>query len=490
MTVLGTLVSRVGGRGTQWFASVFAASVAIISSSGCVDEEVQTDAQQQLARVCAAGPTVKGIDVSKYQGAIDWMKVKNDGVAFAFVRVSDGVNSIDPQFGANWTGAKAAGLLRGAYQYFRPNQDAAAQAELFLDKIGALGPGDLAPVLDVETLGGQSAAVTRQKVRQWIDIVETRTKRKVILYTGYYFWRDEVGNMALPDQPLWIAGYTSQCPLIPEVWDKWTFWQYSDAGAVNGISGGVDVNWFNGDLATLMQTTGGAAGCGDGVCTNGETVATCAVDCPPCGVISAQGGTIDDGDACFVGGGDPKYLRKVSGVGHDGDLIWTYATDRASMYSYGKWDLHFAEAGRYRVEVYTDGSYGKTQVAGYEVMAGGAAQTTAVNQNAEHGWQTLGEFEFAAGGGQHVLLGDNTGDKADAQVSLVLDAVRVTRVGVGLVADGDGNAQAQDVGGCAVAGSPRAPTRGGGVLWLFALLLAGRRRRGRGTQIISGSLLR
>src|SRR3954471_1810759 len=81
-----------------------------------VDEEAMT-------AKCAAGPTVRGIDVSAYQGSINWGRVKDDGVKFAFIRVSDGLGFHDSKFGANWSGAKANGVLREPYQFFRSNED-------------------------------------------------------------------------------------------------------------------------------------------------------------------------------------------------------------------------------------------------------------------------------------------------------------------------------------------------------------------------------
>jgi hypothetical protein len=101
-------------------------------------------------RTCAAGATLKGIDVSKYQGTIDWEKVKASGIELAFIRVSDGVSAIDPQLRANWANAKAAGVKRGVYQFFRPSQDPVAQANRVINALDDLDENDLPPVIDVE----------------------------------------------------------------------------------------------------------------------------------------------------------------------------------------------------------------------------------------------------------------------------------------------------------------------------------------------------
>src|SRR5205823_6273117 len=121
------------------------------------------------ARVCASGTTVKGIDVSYYNGSVNWTTVKNAGYGFAFIRVSDGDVFQDPKFSTYWAGAKQAGLIRGAYQYFRPNQSTSAQANLMIAAVGTIGAGDLAPVLDVEATGGLGPSTVASHVRAWVD---------------------------------------------------------------------------------------------------------------------------------------------------------------------------------------------------------------------------------------------------------------------------------------------------------------------------------
>jgi GH25 family lysozyme M1 (1,4-beta-N-acetylmuramidase) len=218
------------------------------------------------ARVCANGPTTVGIDVSYYQGVIDWSAAKAAGTEFAFIRLSDGARFRDPKFTANWEGAKAAGVIRGAYQFFRPTQDIALQADMMVKAIGRYTPGDLAPVIDVEADGGLAPATVAARVKQWVDLVKTGTGIAPIIYTGKYFWRDEVGgSRAFSDHSLWIAQYTSLCPDLPAPWTRWTFWQHSDRGRMAGIRGNVDMNKFNGTLEQLRAFVNGSA---DPVVTN------------------------------------------------------------------------------------------------------------------------------------------------------------------------------------------------------------------------------
>ena len=211
------------------------------------------------ARVCADGPTVKGIDVSKWQETINWTKVKAAGYGFAFIRISDGANYQDAKFTSNWAGAKSVGIIRGAYQFFRPTQSVTAQADMMIAKLGGqYTPGDLPPVIDVEDDGGLSQATVASRTRQWVDRVQAALGVAPIVYTGKYFWRDEVGSPAsFGPNPLWIAQYTTLCPDIPGPWSKWTFWQYTDSGSVPGIAGPVDTNRFNGSLAQLQAFAAG-----------------------------------------------------------------------------------------------------------------------------------------------------------------------------------------------------------------------------------------
>jgi len=144
-------------------------------------------------------------------------------------------------------------VIRGIYQFFRPTQDVAAQADMVIAAVGTPVPGDLPPVIDVEVTGGLSASTIASRIRTWVDRVRAATGVDPIIYTGKYFWRDEVGGpTSFANNPLWIAQYTSHCPDLPSPWGSWAFWQYSESGYVAGISGAVDLDRFNGSLADLQ----------------------------------------------------------------------------------------------------------------------------------------------------------------------------------------------------------------------------------------------
>jgi len=390
--------------------------------------ELAAEPDPVAATTCADGTTLPGIDVSKWQGDIDWAAVKNDGIVYAIVRATHGINTIDEWFDSNWNDSRAEGIYVGVYQYFEPGQDPIAQADLMLEMMGPLGPEDLPPVIDVESHGGLPPAEVASAVGQWIDHVEAATGVAPIIYTGRYFWQDYVQSPAFADYPLWIAHYTDGCPNIPDQWSDWVFHQYTSSGSVAGIAGDVDRNDFNGDLAALSGLFAAPAECGDGVCSGDEDADACAEDCPVCGTIGAAGGDVDDGDACMLLAGPPEYWRHVT-EGEQGDSVWTAVTDYDTASNYARAELHFAEAGRYAVEAHLVGAYAQSKLASYAITHGGGTTDMPVDQSTASGWIALGEYEFAAGGhDQAIRLDDNTGEPADPEVRLGVDAFRLTRL--------------------------------------------------------------
>ena len=468
-------------RGLLCSAAVRLPAVLTIAAAlAACAEPPTTDTKREDITVCAGGAVTEGIDVSDYQGTIDWAKVKASGRAFAIIRTSDGLDYPDTKFASYWPAAKQAGLIRGVYQYFEPAQDPIAQADMMLTAMGALEPGDLPPTIDVETTGGKTPAEVAAAVKAWTDHVATATGRAPIIYVGKYFWQDQVGGVDQTANPLWEAQWGVTCPDLPSPWSTWTFWQYSATGSVPGITGVMDLDRFDGDLAALTAFANLHATCGDGTCSGGagEDPDSCPADCQPCGTIDASGGVVDDGDACFVGGGDMTYLRDVTDAGWDNDLVWTHTTSDASEANYATWTLYLAEAGRYRVEAYTAAAYAQSKQAKYTIAHAGVSDDVVIDQRAADGWQLLGDFEFAAGGKQSVHLGDDTGEPGAGNVQLVFDAVRLTRLDPDGSGSGSGSGSGGGggiFGGCAAGGGT-----GGSVLVVLAISLALRRRARRG----------
>jgi lysozyme len=199
---------------------------------------------------CAIGPTLPGIDVSYYQETIDWPRVRRAGIRFAFIRLSDGATLRDAMFATNWAEARRAGVVRGAYQFFRPDQSVAAQADLMIAAMRGRDRDDLPPVIDLEVDGGLAAPVVAERAQAWIDRVRDKLGVEPIVYTGGDLWRNG-GGEPLGAQPLWLAHYTQGCPTLPAPWARWTFWQHTDRGAVPGIDGPVDLDLFAGALGPL-----------------------------------------------------------------------------------------------------------------------------------------------------------------------------------------------------------------------------------------------
>jgi|CZKU01.1.fsa_nt_gi lysozyme len=218
---------------------------------------------------CAA-QAVEGVDVFDDQGAIDWAAVADGGVAFAMIKATQGTYDTQSTFAANWAGAARAGVRRGAYHFFDPTEDGAAQARRFLAVVGPLSAGDLPPMLDVECpdgdadcLGtgasGQAApAAIAARMGAWLAAVEGATGRTPLLYTfSSYFASSGVDAGGLGGLPLFLAYPTSgSCFGVPAPWTHATLWQYSWTGVVPGVSTAVDRDRFLGSPADLAALAG------------------------------------------------------------------------------------------------------------------------------------------------------------------------------------------------------------------------------------------
>ena len=199
---------------------------------------------------------VDGIDVSYYQGMIDWTQVAAAGKRFAFVRATAGTLTADSAYVANRYGARAAGLAVGSYHFANPDwafNDAGNEASWFL-RTATIASGDLIPVLDLEIANGLDPVSLTAWAQTWLMQVSAATGVRPIIYTTPKFWST---SMADTDwfarngySVLWIAHWTgSSQPWIPAgSWggNGWSFWQYSSTGTVPGVNGAVDLDRFNG----------------------------------------------------------------------------------------------------------------------------------------------------------------------------------------------------------------------------------------------------
>ncbi|GGE32301.1 glycoside hydrolase family 25 protein [Sphingobacterium cellulitidis] len=194
-----------------------------------------------------------GIDVSQYQGNISWSEILtiNDEfpIDFIYIRATMGEKAKDSKFKQNWKEVKNRNKLRGAYHYFRPNENSIKQANNFIKTV-ELEPGDLPPVLDIEEMPrNQSMDSLKTGLKRWLTVVEKHYEIKPVLYSGDKYFADFL-EKEFADYTLWIANYNFW---IEKPKKHWNFWQFSEKGTVKGIKGPVDLNLFNGNIEELEK---------------------------------------------------------------------------------------------------------------------------------------------------------------------------------------------------------------------------------------------
>ncbi len=193
---------------------------------------------------------IHGIDISKYQGDIDWPTVRRSGVSFAYIKATEGGDHLDEKFKENWAGAARGGVQRGAYHFYYFCSTAAEQAKWFIKNV----PRDstaLPPVLDIEwnlqsktCPGKPTASFIRSEMTQFIKIVTAYYGRRPLIYTTVDFFADnQIGRIQGAD--FWLRSVADH-PSKTYPRQPWTFWQYTGTGNVRGIEGKVDINAFAG----------------------------------------------------------------------------------------------------------------------------------------------------------------------------------------------------------------------------------------------------
>lgn len=193
---------------------------------------------------------VHGVDVSRWQGEIDWVKLRSQGANFAYIKATDGGDHLDPMFRKNWRAAQAAGLKRGAYHFFYWCRVASEQADWFIRNVPREA-GALPPVIDVEW-NGDSACKRRpsrekvlEKMQVFMDRLEAHYGQRPVIYTAPDFYRDNLKG-AFKDYPFWLRSVAAHPSKVYPGRD-WLFWQYSGSGLSHGVKGRIDLNVFNGD---------------------------------------------------------------------------------------------------------------------------------------------------------------------------------------------------------------------------------------------------
>ena len=212
-----------------------------------------------------SGSYLEGIDVSKYQGTIDFARVRAAGVGFVIAKATEGIGYRDASYSTFRSGAIGAGLRMTAYHFARPDlnpTDAVGEADWFVDNM-SLAKGMLVPALDLERAGTLGTTALQQWVSAWLARVYARTGVRAMIYTSPSFWKTYLGDTTqFAGQGytvLWVAHWYTSAPSTPAAnWGGrgWTFWQYDSCGTVPGITGCVDLDRYNG--TDLTRVTWGA----------------------------------------------------------------------------------------------------------------------------------------------------------------------------------------------------------------------------------------
>jgi lysozyme len=254
----------------------------------------------QQADTCATGATLEGVDVSVYDGTVDWAQLAASGRAFAIAKATEGASFTDSQFPTNWPAMKSAGIVRSAYHFFHCDADPTAQATFFLGVMGALEPGDLPPSLDFEDTTTCAPSTGIAMAIEWLDAVASATGTLPILYTSVNVLSQFQNTQSLAGHAqLWVASRGVTCPDLPAPFAAWSFWQYSLTGTAPGLpnsNGMADLDQFNGDMSALLGlTVGGSADASSGAGSDSG---------PPC-MVGGVAGTCIDTSVC---NGMPGYV--------------------------------------------------------------------------------------------------------------------------------------------------------------------------------------
>lgn len=199
-----------------------------------------------------------GIDLSKFQGTeIDLLQANKDSLSFVICKATEGITYTDPQFQNNWTMIPKQGFIRGAYHFYRTADDPTKQAENFIQAISDIASTDLPPIVDFEGAGidtSQSVETIQKDLMTFLEIVNTKLNRKVMIYTDHPTGNKYLNNPTFSNYALWIAWYPkTEAPEIPVAWknESWTFWQKSSSYQIDHQKNDFDI--FKGDQEALEE---------------------------------------------------------------------------------------------------------------------------------------------------------------------------------------------------------------------------------------------
>lgn len=235
-----------------WAAGLCSLTAAVIITGTLVLRK-----EIKINPIFAKGYEVQGVDVSHYQGAIDWEVLSQQNLDFAIIKATEGSTHVDERFLDNWQAAEQTHLALGAYHFFSFDSEGDKQAASYIDTVGNLN-GKLAPVIDVEYYGNKrnnppDRAEVVENLSAMLDALEQHYEIKPIIYTTYTVYNDYIKG-EFEDYPLWVRSV--YCPPTVLFGDKWCFWQYMDTAMLDGYAGDqkyIDVNVFRGTKQELEK---------------------------------------------------------------------------------------------------------------------------------------------------------------------------------------------------------------------------------------------
>jgi GH25 family lysozyme M1 (1,4-beta-N-acetylmuramidase) len=246
---------------------------ACLCAAGCAGAPAGDEQVEGLSQTCPS-TYVEGIDLNDRPSPVDWPQMKQAGVQWMIAKATQGTYNTQSSFAYNWSQAKAAGVIRGAYHFFDPTEDGVAQAQHFLAVMGPLEPGDLPPMLDAECPsiynpndclgwaggGGQTPGnLIRQRILDFMNTVENATGRAPILYTLSMSWFTDEGvdTSGFGRYALDLPQIGSNCISYGAPWDHLTIWQYDWYGTFPGVPGQWLRDRFLGTLDDLKRFAAG-----------------------------------------------------------------------------------------------------------------------------------------------------------------------------------------------------------------------------------------
>lgn len=243
---------KSGRKKMLWSAGIFLLAAVVLTAGILI---LRKDIK--INPILADRYEVHGVDVSHYQGTIDWETLSRQNLDFAVIKATEGSTHIDDRFVENWQAAEQTHLYLGAYHFFSFDSEGDRQANSFIETVGNL-EGKLAPVVDVEYYGNKRSnpperAEVVQNLKALLDTLEQHYQIKPIIYTTFTVYNDYIRD-DFGDYPLWVRSV--YCPPVILFGNKWSFWQYMDTAILDGYAGDqkyIDVNVFRGTMEELEE---------------------------------------------------------------------------------------------------------------------------------------------------------------------------------------------------------------------------------------------